>query len=78
MRFQEEGRQRRLPGFLYVDNLVLYGESEEDLRCFVGVCKRGMKVNAAKNKVMVLGGEEGLECEVSIDGILLEHVSEFK
>ena len=27
---------------------------------------------------MVLGGEEGLECEVCIDEICLEHVSEFK
>ena len=27
-------------------------------------------------QVMVLGGEEGLECEVCEDGIRLEHVSE--
>ena len=27
---------------------------------------------------MVFGGEEGLECEVCVDGIRLEHVSEFK
>ena len=27
---------------------------------------------------MVLNGEEGLECEVHIDGIRLEHASEFK
>ena len=27
---------------------------------------------------MVLGGGEGLECEVFLDGICLEHVSEFK
>ena len=27
---------------------------------------------------MVLNGEEGLECEVHVDGIRLEHVSEFK
>ena len=27
---------------------------------------------------MVLNGEEGLECEVHIDRIRLEHVSEFK
>ena len=40
--------------------------------------KRGLKVNAAKNKVMVLGGEEGLECEVYIDGIRLQHVLKFK
>ena len=28
--------------------------------------------------MMGLGGEEGLECEVCVDGIHLEHVSEFK
>ena len=37
-----------------------------------------MKINAGKSKVMVLNGEEGLECEVHIDRICLEHVSEFK
>ena len=46
---------------------------------FVEVCKRrGLKVNAGKSKVMVLNGEEGLEYEVYVDGIRLEHVSEFK
>ena len=46
---------------------------------FAEVCrKKGMKVNAGKRKVMVLNGEEGLECEVHVDGIHLEHVSEFK
>ena len=44
MRFQEEGREWRLPGILHADNLVLYGESEKDLRAmlgrFVEVCKR--------------------------------------
>ena len=46
---------------------------------FVEACRRrGLKVNAGKGKVMVLGGEEGLECEVCVDGIRLEHVSEFK
>ena len=29
----------------------------------VEVCRRGLKVNAGKSKVMVLNGEEGLECE---------------
>ena len=28
--------------------------------------------------MMVLNGEEGLECEVHVDGIRLEHVPEFK
>ena len=40
--------------------------------------RRGLKVNASKSKVMVLGGEEGLECEVCLDGMRLEHISEFK
>ena len=60
-----------------------YIESEEDLRVMVGrfaeVCRsRGLKVNGGKRKVMVLNGEEGLQCEVYIDGICLEYVSEFK
>ena len=42
------------------------------------MCRRGLKVNEDKGKVMVLGGEEGFECEVYVDGICLEHVSEFK
>ena len=66
---------------MYADDLVLCGESEEELRAkvgrFVEVCRRGgLKVNVGNSKV-VLGGEE-LECEVCIDGIRLEHVSEFK
>ena len=52
------------------------GESEEDLRVMVGqfaeVCRRrGLKVNAAKSKVMVLNGEEGLEREVHVDEVRL-------
>ena len=35
-------------------------------------------VNAGKSRVMVLGGEEGLEWEVHVDGVRLEHVLEFK
>ena len=27
---------------------------------------------------MVMNGEEGLECEVHVDGVRLEHVSKFK
>ena len=61
----------------------LCGESEEDLRAmlghFVEVCKRRcLKVNVGKSKVMVLSGEEGLECEVYVDRTYLEHVLEFK
>ena len=36
------------------------------------------KFKAGKSKVIVLNGEERLECEVHVDGISLEHVSEFK
>ena len=83
MRFEKERRDWRLPGRLYVEELVLCGESEEDLGSMVGrfteVCKRrGLKVNEGKSKLMVLDGEEGLECEVCVDRIRLEHVSEFK
>ena len=46
---------------------------------FAEVCRRrGLKVNGSKSKVMVLNEEEGLECEVHIYGICLEHISEFK
>ena len=47
------------------------------MKCFVEACrKRSVKVNAGKNKVVVLGGEEGLECEVLVDGTRLEHLLE--
>ena len=36
--------------------------------CFTEVCRRDLKVNVGISKVMVLNGEEGLECEVSVDG----------
>ena len=38
----------------------------------------GLKVNADKSRVMVLGGEEGLECKIPMDVAQLEQVSEFK
>ena len=58
-------KEGRLPGLLYADDLILCGESEEDLRVMAGrfaeVCRRrGLKINAGKSKVMVLNGEEGL------------------
>ena len=31
-----------------------------------------------KAKMMVLGGEEGLECKIHVDGVQLEQVSELK
>ena len=80
--FMEEGRELRLPGLLYSDDLVLCGERVEDLRVMLGwfaeVCRRGLKFNAGKNKVMALNREEGLEFEVYVNRIHLEHVSEFK
>ena len=82
MSFLEDGKEGRLPGLLYTDDLVLCGESEEDLRMMVGrfaeVYRRGLEINAGKSTVMVLNGEEGLVCEFHVDGIRLEHVSEFK
>ena len=36
VRFLEEGREWRLPGFLYADNLVLCSELEEDLKVMEG------------------------------------------
>ena len=52
--FMEDGIEGRLPVLLYADDLVLCGESEEDLKGMVGrfaeVCRRrGLKVNACKS-----------------------------
>ena len=83
VRCMEEGKEGRLPGLLYADDLVLCGESEEDVRAmverFVEMCrKRGLKVNVGNSKVIVLNGEKGCECEVQADRIRLEDVPEFK
>ena len=73
MRFQEEGRNWRLLGLLYIDDLVLCDELEKNLREMVGrfieVCRRSLKVNAGKSKMKGLGGEEGLECDNHVDGM---------
>ena len=58
---------------MYTGDLVFCGESEEDLREIVGrfteVCRRrGLKVNVGKSKIMLLGGDERLECEVYVNG----------
>ena len=79
LRFLEDEREWRLPSLLYADDLVLCGELKEDLRMmlrqFAEMCRRrGLEVNAGKSKVMVLNREEGLECEVHVEGIRLEHV----
>ena len=68
MRFLGDGRKWKFPDLLYADDLVLFGEPEKDLRAVLGwfaeACRRGLKVNAGKSKVMLLNEEEGLECEV--------------
>ena len=83
VRYLEDGTEWRLPIFLYAYNLALCGESEEDLRVMVGrfaevSTRRGLMINAGKSKVMILSGEERLEFEFHVDGIHLEHASEFK
>ena len=46
---------------------------------FAEVCRRrGLKVSVGKSKVVVLNGDEGLECEVHVDRFRLDPVSEFK
>ena len=56
---------------MYADDLVLCGTSEYDLRAmvrrFVELCRRDLKDNTDKSKVMVLNGEERLEGEVIVD-----------
>ena len=43
VRLSEEGREWRVTGFLYADDLALYGQLEQDLRvvirCFIEECK---------------------------------------
>ena len=64
VRFLEDGREWRLPGLLYANDLVLCSESEEDLRMiveqFAGENKKRLKITAGKSKTMVLHGKEGL------------------
>ena len=53
VRLLEEGREWRLFGLLYEDDLVLCGDSEEDLKEMVGsfdeVCRRrGVKLKMGK------------------------------
>ena len=45
-----------LAGLMYVDDLVLCHEKLM-VGNFVEICRRGLKINAEKSKVMVLGGE---------------------
>jgi hypothetical protein len=68
---------------LYADDAVLMGESESELQelvnGFTEVCKRrNLKMNADKCKVMVFERSGESECEITIDGEVLEVVNEFK
>ena len=49
------GRDWRLSCALYADDLIMCGESEEDLKVMEGylveVCRRGLKVNAGNSKM---------------------------
>ena len=60
-----------MPGLLYVDDLALCSGSKEELKVmvsrFVEVCRRGLKINAEKSKVIVLGGYEELGGEFCVD-----------
>ena len=74
----EEGREWKFSDLL-ADGLDLCGKLEEDLKVIVQrfdeVCRRrGLKVNANKSEVMVLGGEERLEYEIRIDGARFEQI----
>ena len=65
------------------DELVSYGESEEnvrvDVRRFVEVCKlRGLKVNIIKTMVLLSGMVEDSKCEGSMKRRQLERVSKYK
>ena len=56
--FSEEGREWMLPSFLHSNDLILFSESEEDVKLMVGriveVSKRScLKENSDKSKVMV-------------------------
>ena len=71
---------RRLPDHLYADDLVLCDQLKEDLKViverFVKVCRRDLKINADKSKLMMLSEEDELECEIRVDWARLEQQSE--
>ena len=69
MGFLEEGREWRLLYLFYADDLVLSGKFEEDLNICIMYKRRCLKVNAFKNKGIVLGREEGLECKIYLNGV---------
>ena len=65
MRFLEEGREWRIPGLFYVNDMALCGESEEEPKLmverFVEKCKRGgLKVIADQGDGVRWGGGTGV------------------
>ena len=40
--------------------------------------KERTECQCSKSKVMIMNGEEGLECEIHVDGVRLEHAFESK
>ena len=64
-----EGRESILTCLLYADDLALCSQLEEMVEHFVEACRRrGGKVNGDKHQVRVLGGDEGLDCKIHVDG----------
>ena len=61
VRILEDGREWRLPGLMYADDLALCGEENLIglMERFAEVCRKsGLNVNSGKSKVMVLNGED--------------------
>ena len=56
----------RKPGFVWGVEGRIEGNGGTFFEVYRG---QGLKVNGGMNKVMVVGGEERVECEVCIDGI---------
>ena len=83
VRFLGKGREGRLRGLLYADDLVLCSQSERDMKTmverFVEVCsRRSLIVNGEKSEVKALGREEGSIYKDLVEGARLDHVSELK
>ena len=72
------GEEVRLPVSLYEDDLILFDESKENLKEMMGSFSRILKVSRNKSKEMVFLEEDASLCEVLVDGMRFECVSEFK
>jgi len=83
VRLEVNGNEWRVSDLLYADDVVFMSETEAELRsmieCFNNVSnRRGLRVNASKSKVMVVGKGEGVVCQIDLNGQTLEQVNEFK